>query len=274
MFPEIIHQTWRTKELSGIPEFRACSESWRLYHPGYRYMLWDDQENEAFVKSNYAWYYDTWRSFDKNIKRLDSIRYMWMHTFGGVYADLDLECLQPLDQMMRRQCADEIMLFCDFDREGHCLSANPALIISKPGNRFWLDVLRYAAENRNRYVTECTGPFALGRLASRQDPGSRIALLDQNRLFIRKHRQPFYLDIPGNEGDADIYRHIYCTSPKPAKYFEDRKRKLVADWHGTPDEFRWHHEYSRFPRARAFVAGIAARLRYLVRGCTGLSRWP
>lgn len=265
MFPKIMHQTWRTKDLSSIPEFQACADSWRVYHPDYRYFLWDDQENSDFVKSEFAWYHDTWMSFDKNIKRLDSIRYMWMYVYGGVYADLDMECLQSLEGLLdcHREC--DTILFCDLDAEGNCVSANPALIASKPGSKFWLEVLNYAAQNRANYVTECTGPVALGRVASTACARFRIKLLDQNRLFIRKYRQSFYSTIPGNEDDATIYKDVFCATPKPPKYFEDRKRKYVADWHGTPPQFRWHNEYAQPASARARPAQVAGMIGSIFR---------
>ena len=257
MFPKILHQTWKTKDLSAIPEFQACAESWRHHHPDYRYLLWDDGENEEFVRSRFGWFYKTWCSFDKNIKRLDSIRYMWMYAFGGVYADLDMECLQPLDSLMSEHADSDAILFCDLDLQGNCLSANPALIVSKPGNRFWLDVLEHAKNNRKKYVTECTGPTALGRVAAAGQPNLKIKLLDQNKLFIRKYRHGLYSTIPGNESDAIIYKDIFCVTPKPPKYYEDQKRKYAADWHGTPAEFRWHNEYQNGKPSAGWLAKLS-----------------
>jgi hypothetical protein len=54
MFPKILHQTWRTTDLSGVPEFDCCSRSWRAHHPEYEYRLWDDQANARFVEENLA----------------------------------------------------------------------------------------------------------------------------------------------------------------------------------------------------------------------------
>ena len=207
-------------------------------------MLWDDRANEEFVREHFADYFNTWASFDKNIKRLDSIRYMWMFVFGGIYADLDMECLQPLDGLLAAHWESDAVLFCDLDARGKCVTANPALIVSKPGSDLWLEMLEYAKINRRRYVTRCTGPDALAQVVRRRSPNSRISLLDQNRLFIRKYRGGFYARVSGNENDAAIYKDVFCTTPKPAKYHEDKTRKYVADWHGTPHRFRWHNEYS------------------------------
>jgi hypothetical protein len=267
VFPKILHQTWKTRDLSGIEEFRLCAESWKRLHPDYDYRLWDDRDNEEFVREHFEAYFPTWRAFDKNIKRLDSIRYMWMYVYGGIYADLDLECLRSLDGLLTDRHPDaEILLFCDLDAEGRCISANPALIASKPASGFWLEMLEFARLHIHEYVTNCTGPYALGRIANRCGERFGVRCLDQNRLFIRKTGREFYSGIRGNERDHEIYRKVYCSTPKPAKYFEDRKRKYVADWHGTPRRFRWHREYEtswlrglllRLSRRRQAAAGEA-----------------
>ena len=272
MFPKILHQTWKTKDLSSIPEFEACSRSWRRHHPDYRYVLWDDRENADFVRTQFGWYYDTWASFDKNIKRWDSIRYMWMYAFGGIYADLDMECLNPLDDLLTTRQESDTVLFCDLDNSGECVSANPALIVSKPGCGLWLGILDYAKEHRERYVTECTGPTALGNVLRARRSNFRASLLDQNRLFIRKYSGEFYSSIPGNEDDAKIYQGVFCTTPKPAKYYEDRKHKYVADWHGTPAEFRWHREYLRDSRNPRWRKSLLERIRGRVRSIVTLAR--
>lgn len=258
MFPKILHQTWKNRELSGVEEFRLCSESWKRCHPDHEYRLWDDRDNEKFVRERFETYWPVWSSFDKNIKRLDSIRYMWMFIHGGIYADLDLECLRSLEGLLGRHSEADILLFCDLDEDGVCVSANPALIVSKPGSGFWLEMLEYAHTHRDEYVTQCTGPFGLGRVASRSGERFKVRCLDQNRLFIRKERGRFYARIPGNEQDHAIYKGVYCASPKPAKYFEDRERKYVADWHGTPRPLRWHREYKT-----SWLGRLAQRVRRL-----------
>ena len=261
MFPKILHQTWKTKDLSNIPEFQACADSWRVHHSDYRYLLWDDRENIDFVKAKFPWYYDTWMSFDKNIKRIDSIRYMWMYVYGGIYADLDMECLRALDQLIATYKQYDTILFCDIDAEGHCLSANPALVISRPGSEFWFEILEYAKLNCEEYVTRCTGPSALGRVVNSLGARFRVKCLDQNRLFIRKYSDGFYADIPGNQHDAQVYKNVFCATAKPAKYYEDRKHKYVADWHGTPEQFRWHNEYTDKRRAGGGVATLVNTIR-------------
>ncbi len=96
----------------------------------------------------------------------------------------------------------------------------------------------------------------------------RVKCLDQNRLFIRKHDKRFYTEIPGNEDDCRIYRDIFCTTAKPPKYYVDRRCKYVADWHGTPEQFRWHNEYTNEGDLGRVTATMVASVRRLLRFCS------
>ena len=72
--PHIIHQSWKTKTLP--KKFHDWSNSWKIKHPEWKYMLWTDEENDAFVKLNFPWFWPTYSSFSKKIQKVDSVRYM------------------------------------------------------------------------------------------------------------------------------------------------------------------------------------------------------
>jgi Glycosyltransferase sugar-binding region containing DXD motif len=44
---------------------------------------------------------ETYDAFDKNILRVDAVRYMYMHRFGGVYVDLDFEAVGAMDKVLK-----------------------------------------------------------------------------------------------------------------------------------------------------------------------------
>ena len=72
--PPIIHQSWKTKTLP--KKFHDWSNSWKIKHPGWRYILWTDEENDAFVQLYFPWFWPTYSSFGKKIQKVDSVRYM------------------------------------------------------------------------------------------------------------------------------------------------------------------------------------------------------
>jgi mannosyltransferase OCH1-like enzyme len=78
----------------------AWAETWKYYHPKWEYKLWTDVDNFKLVETHYPWFLPTYKSLPSNIQRADVVRYIYMHHFGGVYADLDIECLKPLEELI------------------------------------------------------------------------------------------------------------------------------------------------------------------------------
>lgn len=63
-------------------------------------MLWTDSSSRDFLAEYYPWFYDTFNSYTYPIQRADAIRYFVLHHYGGVYLDLDVGCLRPLDPLL------------------------------------------------------------------------------------------------------------------------------------------------------------------------------
>jgi inositol phosphorylceramide mannosyltransferase catalytic subunit len=86
--PKIIHQTWKTRD---VPAAWAESvESWQRHHPDWEYRFWTDEDLARFVHDRHPWFLETWLDYPYAIQRVDSARYLILHTFGGVYSDLDI----------------------------------------------------------------------------------------------------------------------------------------------------------------------------------------
>jgi mannosyltransferase OCH1-like enzyme len=155
--PKIIHQTWKTADL---PEnFAKWSETWKKYHPQWKYIFWSDEDLESFVKTRYPSFYPTYQAFDKHIKRVDSVRYLILHYYGGLYVDMDFECLRNLDPLLEEK---QIVL----GRMGYdaiyAHSLPNALMASVKGHPFWMDVIRMISERKNESQVEyVTGPIVL-----------------------------------------------------------------------------------------------------------------
>jgi hypothetical protein len=96
--PRVVHQIWETSQIP--EEWRGCVQSWREHHPDWDYKLWTAEEREALVAEQYPDFINTYRNYSYAIQRADAARYLILHTYGGVYADLDLECLRPIDRLL------------------------------------------------------------------------------------------------------------------------------------------------------------------------------
>lgn len=94
--PRRIFQTWKEKQVTNTV-LKGWQSSWKETNPTYEYELWDDNDNRAFVEAYFPEMLETYNSYDKEIYRADVIRYMYLYTYGGVYADLDFTCLRSFE---------------------------------------------------------------------------------------------------------------------------------------------------------------------------------
>jgi len=96
IIPKIIHQVW----LGGsFPEkYCAWAESWQKMHPDWEYKLWTDESILALEIHNKD-------AFDKApdfAAKVDVLKYEILYQFGGLYVDVDFECLRPFDGLHHR----------------------------------------------------------------------------------------------------------------------------------------------------------------------------
>ncbi len=94
--PKIIHQIWLGSPLP--KRFKKYQKSWLIHHPGWRYKLWTDADIKNFTWSNQK----SKKLFDdaQNYgEKSDILRYELLYRYGGLYIDVDFECLKPFDNL-------------------------------------------------------------------------------------------------------------------------------------------------------------------------------
>jgi mannosyltransferase OCH1-like enzyme len=153
---------------------RTLADSWVRNHPGWEYRLWTDAENRKFIKCFFPDFLVRYDSYPFHIQRVDAVRYFVLYSFGGLYVDLDFECLQPFDQLL----ADHECLL-GLEPEEHCRIHNReqiignALMAAVPMHPLLGEVIRELVEyesvreDRNTVILETTGPFMLSRVYAR-----------------------------------------------------------------------------------------------------------
>ena len=188
-FPPRIFQTWKSH--TDIPSNMAYWKStWIHHHPTFTYELWDDAQNRAFVEKEFPWFLPTYDGYDREIKRADAIRYMYLYKFGGIYADMDFECLQSLEPLLRSyQGSADVLLGSMETTWTHRRHSIPnAILISKPQQDFWLTLLKAleqaAEQNPQGDVEELTGPVILHKTYWKTWSGStRICVLPAHLFY-------------------------------------------------------------------------------------------
>lgn len=181
-FPALIHQTWKTNQLPEI--FELWSSTWKLLHPNFEYKLWTDKDNLNFIEARYPEFLAEYLSYDQEIKRVDAIRYFYLYEFGGVYCDLDFECLKSLGPLLEQnQQHDVILGYMGDDRNFEQCIPN-ALMISKARSPFWLYVIAEMRKRINHKDPEYdTGPKLLKHCVDTYEKREAITVLHQDVFY-------------------------------------------------------------------------------------------
>lgn len=157
--PKIIFQTWKSR--TDLPtNFAYWSQTFRDKNPSFTYRIWDDVDNRAFIANTFPWFLPTYDAFPAEIYRADAVRYFFLYRFGGFYADLDTECLKPLDPVLD-VTAEVILGRMGYDMNFEHSLPN-AVMASKPRAEFWLLVFSLMmSSNPGQRPEYTTGPVML-----------------------------------------------------------------------------------------------------------------
>ncbi len=174
--PFIIHQLAKTEEIP--PHLQGFQASWRRLNPEFEYHLWTDRSLEAWVAEQAPEFLPLFLAYPRSICRADLGRYLLLARLGGVYTDLDCQCLRPIAPLLDgRQLlmANEPETHCDqisVQEHGLAQIVCPSFLASEPGHAFWIDVLQDlrgfdpALVLSNNDVLAATGPFLLSRVVA------------------------------------------------------------------------------------------------------------
>ena len=188
MIPRIIHQTWKTDR---IPRrYRSFVDSWRANHPGWEWKLWTDKDNLQFVSANYPSLINLYTSFPQHIQRVDFIRYLILSKYGGVYVDLDLECIRNIEGLFNDHACILSLEHADHAQQhGVPFVVSNALMASTPGHQFFgkviSEVVAYKPQplKPDLMVLESTGPLMLTRLLRELPEHESVHVLDSIHFF-------------------------------------------------------------------------------------------
>jgi FkbM family methyltransferase len=157
--PKRIFQTWKSK-VDFPHNFQYWLSTFKQVNPDFDQIIWDDNDNARFISSHFDWFLPTYRAYPREIYRADAISYFFLYTFGGIYADMDVECLRPLDGLLGR--ADVLLGRMGGDID-HPHSIPNAIMASKPKQEFWLLVISLLidAAKKKEEPEYVTGPVVL-----------------------------------------------------------------------------------------------------------------
>ena len=134
----IIHQIWfnlsfNSKKL--FKKFEKYQTSWIVKNCNWRHMLWNEKTALEFMKYKFPEYVDMYLSYKHKIQRIDVLRYFLLYEYGGIYVDMDLECICPID-VFRKEFNKDIY-FVETNNKAFGVKVSNLLMFSVPKHIFW-----------------------------------------------------------------------------------------------------------------------------------------
>lgn len=159
--PRIIMQTWKNCDIPS--HWKESPLSIRQMMPNWTYVLMTDEDNNKFCQTYFPDFWPYFRDMEHNIQRADAIRYMWLYVYGGIYVDMDMVVVKPLDKLF---VEDTMLYLCTSGNITSCITNS--LMASKPKCPIWLDMIEHMkkeapwwAYGKHMNVMNTTGPVGL-----------------------------------------------------------------------------------------------------------------
>ncbi|KIW16575.1 hypothetical protein PV08_03763 [Exophiala spinifera] len=106
-FPRKIWQTWKVDPLDFEERDLTTARTWIMKNPDHRYEVLTDQNDLYYVETyfgpagfNRPDIVHTYKSLTARIVKADLLRYLVMYAEGGVYTDIDVEALKPIERFI------------------------------------------------------------------------------------------------------------------------------------------------------------------------------
>ncbi|MFA6155828.1 glycosyltransferase [Mesorhizobium sp.] len=241
MIPPILHQTWKTDSIPA--RFQPYADSWKRHNPDWTVMLWSDRKLLEFVAEHYPDFLPTFCDYVNGVQRSDAARYMLLHHFGGVYADIDCECVASFDPIMKenrivvgKEPVSHASIQSDFRGLPYLLFNGT--MASPPRHPFWMHLLSMMPGLAHaKDVLDATGPCLL--------TSAQRGFGDQDAFAI----QPSGLFTPvltgmnrkADDGTAALSIHHWAGTwwrPEPPPTWRSKLRTLA---------YRLRHHLTRGP---------------------------
>ena len=182
--PKIIHQCWWpiTPGREMPQTWRDAYDEWSRLHPGWIHVLWTKSAAIELVQAYEPQLLATYLAFPYEIQRIDTIRYVFLKAFGGLYADLDMRPAITLDEHFSAGCETYLV------RSGNVkASLTNCVMACRPGSPIMQGMIDtvgtsipFYAVGKHLTVMYSTGPARLTQVADKAT--STIALLPAARF--------------------------------------------------------------------------------------------
>lgn len=172
IIPKIIHQIWYQGENNIPNDYPNYSLSWKKLNPHYDHIMWDENKIINLISDHFPHFLDKFNSYPNVVQKVDAAKYMILYVYGGIYVDMDCECIKNIDDLLFYYSL--ILLKCDINIAARLFFYNTTNDIlqncfaaSVKNHPFWLycvdlmineNIQKLPNELHEKYIFRTTGP--------------------------------------------------------------------------------------------------------------------
>ena len=230
MIPKLIHQIWWQGKKNIPKTYPNYCQSWKDKNKNFKFMFWDETKIRKLLEL-YPHLKNKFNKFPNMIQRVDMAKYIILYHYGGIYVDMDSECLKPIDDILKGQQiilvqlnADRLVRYMASGRTGQVLQNN--IMASSKGNPFWLhclntlleeDINKKILEMYARYIFRTTGPELLTKAYLSYPKQKEITIISHKKLDPLTYCDHEYYDC-SNKSCVKHYPNAYSMHHYGSKH--------------------------------------------------------
>ncbi|ELT89270.1 hypothetical protein CAPTEDRAFT_212814 [Capitella teleta] len=176
--PHVIHQTWEDKFVPG--QVAKWIPSWKKVNPHFVHWLWTERgSKDLIIKDFKPEFLTLYEAYPHKINKADVRRLFILYKYGGIFADLDVECLRPLGEMLSQYTCvlsqepeEHQSLFYNDEHKNYALTGFMACRPGHPFFRYLIQQLNLYARNArssdwNMNILNSTGPVFVAEVVDK-----------------------------------------------------------------------------------------------------------
>ena len=215
--PKIIHQIWIQGQDKLPKKYHKWQNSFKKMNPNFEYILWDDNKIKLLLKRYFPYLFEVYDQYNYLVQKADFGRYMVLYIYGGIYADMDCECMQPLNGILKDKffCYQRKNNF--FVKIGSFGELNNHVIGSIPKHPILKKCLKLMYERKNvkkiipsYTISHTTGPFLFTTAVNSHY--DKVKMYGDDTFPINYNKQKKY-------DNLYIAHHPQCSDRKWLCYF-------------------------------------------------------
>lgn len=189
MIPKIFHRVWIGDK--PMPEaYELHWQKWKLLHQNWEFVEWNSQNISTLDL------YPMIQKIQSNAAKADVARYEILYRYGGIYIDADMDCVQPIDEIL---CEEDDFIVCNQIDDFRCL-CSIGFIASIPNHQILENAIRELKCTEIKLINdgniaEITGPYFFRRVINNR----KVKLLRKHAFYPYLHLRYEYFTHPRRE---------------------------------------------------------------------------